>query len=295
MSTTSPNTVNLGAKTSSTFHTFMCKFTNAFAIPKRFQSNIDVIFNNDSYRWVILFICVFFSYIYLFYQANTYFDSSNNTEEPNEHRETALLLNPDRGGYNVVRGDISSPSLFEWNTSEYVLIAIVCIVTFLLAWVVFFNPADNMEKESKYIQFLSFLLIWSHTVMLLFYIPVNAFHQRMLYNLRSFAAQVCNNPLKELWLAFLFIVLVPIPGSRSHTERIWWLILKLGIFFIAQNILIGSPNYKVESADEKKSLPDTTSQFVGYGIFVLIIVLLFYNESCKAMTASGSQSSSNTL
>ena len=262
----------------SAFHNVLCKFTNMFSFPSSWQANIDYVLNNDSYRWVILFICVFISYLWLFYQSTTFVNTSGAT--PSEHRETAMLLNPHVGGYNVVRGNPSSASLFQWNTSEYVMVAIVAIVTILLGWVVFFNPTKGMEQESKYVQILSFLFIWTHTVLLLIFIPVNVFHQRLLYNLRSFMAQICNNPLKELWLAFLFIVLIPVPGSRSHTERMWWLILKLGIFYVVQNILLGSPNYKIESANEKKSLPDTTNQFIGYGIFVLVLLLLFYNESC---------------
>ena len=264
--------------TDSTFHNVLCKFTNMFSFPSSWQANIDYVLNNDSYRWVILFICVFLSYLWLFYQSTTFFDTSSVT--PSEHRETAMLLNPHVGGYNVVRGNPSSASLFQWNTSEYVMVAIVAIVTILLGWVVFFNPTKGMEQESRYVQILSFLIIWTHTVLLLLFIPVNSFHKRLLYNLRSLMAQICNNPLKELWIAFLFIVLVPVPGSRSHTERMWWLILKLGIFYVVQNVMLGSPNYIVESASESKTLPDTTNQFIGYGIFVIVLLLLFFNESC---------------
>ena len=120
-------------------------------------------------------------------------------------------------------------------------------------------------------------------VILLFFIPVNNFHRRLLYNARCTIAQVCNDPLKELWLAFLFIVLLPLPGSSSHTERISWMALKLGIFYVIQNFLLGSPNYKIESVLENNSLPDsdTNSQLLGYGILFLIIILLVIKDKCK--------------
>lgn len=257
----------------------ICKVTNLFTFPSSWQTNIDFVIGNDSYRWVILFTCVFFSYLWLFYQSTTFVDTTSQT--PSEHRETALLLNPNVGGYNTVRGNSMSTPLFQWNSSEITMVVIISIVTLLLGWVVFFKPLPKMEQQSRYVQILSFLVIWTHTVLILIFIPVNAFHQRLLYNLRSLMAQICNDPLKELWIAFLFIVLVPIPGSRSHTERMWWLIFKLGIFYIVQNILLGSPNYTIEAADENKSLPDTTNQFIGYGVLVFVLILLFYKESCK--------------
>jgi hypothetical protein len=265
--------------TTSALHNILCKLSNTFSFPQSWQENIDFVIGNDSYRWVILFLCVFFSYLWLFYQSTTYFDTSSVT--PSEHRETAMLLNPNVGGYNVDRGSLTSGSIFQWNASEYIVIAISILVTILLGWVVFFNPTDGMEKQSRYVQFLSFLIIWTHTVLLLIFIPVNAFHQRLLYNLRSLMAQICNNPMKELWIAFLFIVLVPIPGSRSHTERMWWMVVKLGIFYVVQNILLGSPNYQIELASADTKLPDTTTQYIGYGVLVLVVVLLLFNESCK--------------
>jgi len=164
--------------------------------------------------------------------------------------------------------------------SESILLSIIIIITLYLFWNIMINSKSDVPM---YVKIIQFVFVWTHVVLLLFFIPVNSFHRRLLYNARSVMAQICNNSLKELWIAFLFIVLLPLPGSSSHKERISWFALKLGIFYIIQNFLLGSPNYKIESVSENNSLPDsdTTTQLLGYGMLVLIIGILLLKDHCK--------------
>lgn len=234
-------------------------------IIQRFFGHLENIISNDNVRWVILFLFVLASYAYVFYQA---FLGPTSDEES---KQMAYLFNPSAGGYRVIRGDMSSPSLFEWDKWEYWLLSVAGIMTVVL----FYKFVWQNEKNTPwYIRSIEFILAWSHSVIVLFFLPVNKFHTRMLYNLRSVTAAVCNDALKELWLAFLFIVLLPLPGSRSHSERITWMALKLGIFYIVQNILLGSPNYKTEPYTDNKILPESGSEMLGYGIFLAVVFVL---------------------
>lgn len=232
-----------------------------------FFDTVDHFFSNENVRWVILFLAVLGSYVYLAYQA-FYADRSDE-----ENRELAYLFNPNAGGYRKVRGDMNSKSLFEWNAWEISIIVFVGVFTIYL-----FYKFYKMEDYPFYIRVIQFILAWTHSVLLIFFLPVNPFHQRIWYNLRSVTATVCNHSLKELWLAFIFIVLLPLPGSTSHTERMTWLSLKLGAFYVIQNFMLGDPNYKVEPYTENKILPESKSDWIGYGILGGIIILMLLKE-----------------
>lgn len=234
---------------------------------------LDKFISNNSTRWIILFVSVLATYFYMFYISFTY-NKDSASEEQTEH---AMLFNPSVGGYNKIRGDPNSPSLFEWNPAEYCLLILVIISSIFLYWYIVIRE----KNEKFYIKIFQFILAWTHTVIIILFIPVNDFHRRMLYNLRSVVASVCNEPLQELWIAFLLIVVVPLPGSTSHKERISWLAVKLGIFYVLQNFLLGHPNYKVEPVEQNVILPDSGTDYIGYGILVLIITILTLKENCK--------------
>jgi hypothetical protein len=225
-------------------------------------------------RWIILFVSVIVTYLYMLYIS---FISKNSPSEPQQQRDTALLFNWSLGGYNQTRGDPNSPSLFKWDAAECSLMSVVIIATLFLYWKI----VVKQTGEKFFIKILQFILAWLHSVILLFLIPVNPFHKRVLYNFRCILATVCNEPLQELWLAFLFIVLLPFPGSYSHKERLVWLSIKLGLFYIFQNFLLGSPNYTVELVQEDKTLPNTTLEYIGYAAFILVVIVLVVRENCK--------------
>jgi hypothetical protein len=232
-----------------------------------FFNALDNFLSNENVRWVILFLAVLGSYVYLGYQA---FYANRNEEE---NRELAYLFNPSAGGYREVRGDLNSKPLFEWNAWEISVIVVAGIISVFLLYSFY-----KKTEYPLYIRVIQFILAWTHSVLLIFFLPVNPFHQRMWYNLRSVAASVCNNSLKELWLAFVFIVLLPLPGSTSHTERMTWLSLKLGVFYVVQNIMLGDPNYKIEPYTEHKILPESKSELIGYGILGAILLLMLIRE-----------------
>lgn len=232
-----------------------------------FINAVDTFFSSENVRWVILFISVLGSYAYLMYQA-FYADRSDE-----ENRELAFLFNPSVGGYRKERGNMNSDALFEWNAWEISIIVFSGVITLYL-----FYKFYQMSEYPFYIRVIQFILAWTHSVLLIFFLPVNPFHQRMLYNLRSVAASVCNNSLKELWMAFIFIVLLPLPGSTSHTERMTWLSLKLGAFYVIQNILLGDPNYKIEPYTDHKILPESRNELIGYGVLAAIVVVIFIKE-----------------
>lgn len=230
--------------------------------------------SDEPTRWVILFICVIITYIYLLYISYQFTDSPSASDHK---RQIAMLFNPSLGGYNKVRGDPSSPSLFEWSYSESIFFSIIIICTISLYWKIVIKQTG----EKFYIKVFQFILAWTHSVILLFLIPINNFHKRILYNFRSLLSTICNEPLQELWIAFLFIVVLPFPGSKSHKERITWLGGKLAVFFVLQNFLLGSPNYSIEPAEENTTVPGNTLDYLGYTAFVLLVTVLVLRENCK--------------
>jgi hypothetical protein len=225
-------------------------------------------------RWIILFIAVMLTYIYMLYIS---FMSKNSPSDSQQQRDTALLFNSSLGGYNKIRGDPNSESLFKWDSAELSLMSLVVVATIFLYWKIVVKQTD----EKFFIKILRFILIWIHIVILLLLIPVNDFHKRILYNFRCVLVTVCNEPLQELWLAFLFIVLLPFPGSTSYKQRLVWLSIKLGMFYIFQNFLLGSPNYSIEPPDQNKTLPNSTLEYIGYSAFILIVIVLVVRENCK--------------
>jgi len=231
----------------------------------RFFERFEEIISNDNVRWVILFLFVLASYAFLFYKSFV------GTRSDEDSQQMAYLFNPSAGGYRVVRGDMTSPSLFVWDKREYGLLGVAILMSVAL----FYKLVWQNEKITPwYVRSIGFILAWTHSVIVLFFLPVNKFHIRMLYNLRAVIAAVSNDALKELWMAFLFIVLLPLPGSRSHSERMTWMMLKLGGFYIVQTMLLGSPNYKMESYTEGKILPEDGEEMVGYGLFLGVVFVL---------------------
>jgi len=224
---------------------------------------------DDHVRWMILFVCVGLSYAYVVYQAFV------QAHRDPEAQSLAYLLNPAAGGYRTVRGDLSSPSLFQWDAWEYAMFTLGGLFT---VWLFYALVWQNARGTPWYVRVVEFLLAWTHSVVLLAFLPANAFHRRLLYNLRAALVEVVNHPLKELWLAFLFIVLLPLPGSRSHTERLTWLALKLGTFYIAQSLLLGSPHYTIEPATDNRVLPESGRTQLGYGALIAVVVLIVLRE-----------------
>lgn len=231
-------------------------------------SRLDQWLADENHRWLVVLGFVLLSYVYLFVAANQAPADYRPEEAPTEEGETALFLLPSRGGYCQKRGDPSSAPLFEWNTSEIVLLVSGVVLTLGLTWYFFRRQgASDLTLTSRIIEYI---LLWTHIVLLLMFLPVNAFHTRLLYNFRSWAAQLCNDPLKELAMAFFFIVMLPLPGSTSHSERLVWLALKIGIFYIGQSFLLGSPHYTVEPESEHAALPETRNQLLGYGVLLAL-------------------------
>lgn len=225
---------------------------------------------SDNARWYILAICVILSYGYFFYVAYKGLHSDND-----ENKQTAYFFLPQAGGYNVIRGDTSSPSLFEWNWQEYVLITSIIFFTFGLMW--YSWSVRNKRGDGLLVNFIQFVLLWFHSVAILFFLPVNAFHKRVLYNARAMLVQIVNQPERELFLTFLFVVLLPLPNARNSTysDRMSWLSLKLGVFYVMQNVLLGNPNYHVEPYTENRILPESRSELLYYGFFVVLLFIVY--------------------
>jgi hypothetical protein len=237
-------------------------------MPNSISSTVDH-WLSDNARWYILAVCILLSYGYIFYAA--YRGLHDNDEED---KQTAYLLLPQAGGYNVVRGDTSSPSLFEWNWQEYVLLTIAILFTIGLIWYSWFNKKTSQDSLVMGIQFI---LLWFHSVAFLFFLPVNAFHKRVLYNTRSMLVQIVNQPERELFLTFLFVVLLPLPNARNstYTDRMSWLSLKLGVFYVLQNILLGNPNYRIEPYTDGRILPESRSDMIHYGFFIMLLFVVY--------------------
>jgi hypothetical protein len=232
---------------------------------------------NQDVRWYIMFFVVLATYFWLWYTGYKGINSDNE-----ESKETALFLNPAAGGYNKVRGDLNSPSLF--NISDPIEKAILGIIggsgLLFLIYFIYYRHGENLL-----LTFMKWFIFWSHFALGVFiFAPLiglqNPFHVRVLYNTRSLLAAIVNNPGKELYLAFIFIVIMPLPSTQKTTfrQRMTWLFLKLGLFFAFQTFLLGGPKYTIEPESDKNLLPDTRNEAyaVAIGVAILFIVWLFY-------------------
>jgi hypothetical protein len=244
--------------------------TTTTTILQRFWTRWNQFWTNDR-RWILLFLVTLGTYVYLIYGAIVGTQPSATPEQ----RETAYLLNPEAYGYQAERGNARSKTLFEWDTQEIILWTVVGLCTLLVVWKWW---KSTWKSTLWYLVPLQILLVWAHTVILLFFLPVNSFHRRILYNTRSVLVQVCNDPLKELVLAFIFIVLIPLPGTQwiSGGERLTWLALKLGLFYILQSILLGSPNYSIEPPDQARVVPVSAKNLEGYGVMGVMALAVYY-------------------
>ena len=236
-------------------------------------------FDNNDVRWKALGLIMLLSYGYFIYSAYSGRKSSNPTPQ---EREFSYLLIPGADGYATKRGQPegpSNPSLFKWNWSQVLIFVVAVVIT--VAMVMWFIK-DYKKGDDKLVVFIMFAVLWVHTVILLFFLPINPFQKRILYNTRAAAVTVVNDPLKELVAAFVFIVLLPLPkiGGQVPTwsTKMQWLALKVGIFYVFQSLFLGKPNYQVEPPEDEKALPLNEQEFSMYGIIaVLAIVMLVWD------------------
>ena len=244
---------------------------------------------NENHRWYVLFVFVLLSYVYIYVSASRAPSDYQSSTAPSEEGEGALLLLPSRGGYRRVRGNPSTPSLLEWTVSEIMLLGGMVVFTVALAWYFLRLPSSAAGGLTWTSRVIEYILLWTHSVLLLLLLPINPFHTRILYNFRSWIAQICNDPLKELLMAFFFIVVLPLPGSTSQAERLLWLSLKIGVFYIGQSFLLGSPNYTLEPETDHQALPESQSQLIGYAVLLGMVLLIWaYSTFAPSSTKTSS-------
>ena len=227
---------------------------------------------SQNVRWYLMCFVMLATYFWLWYVGQNGINSENE-----ESKQTALFVNPAAGGYNEIRGDVTTPSLFDINnTIEQVIIGlIICLGVLSLIYFFYYRHDDTI-----FVTFIKWFVGWSHLALAIFILaPLvglnNPFHQRLLYNVRSLLSAMSNGAGKELYLAFIFIVIMPLPSTQKTTfgQRMNWLFLKLGLFFIFQVFLLGAPTFYVESYKENKLLPDTKNE--AYTVLIVICIILF--------------------
>lgn len=230
---------------------------------------------SQKFRWILFAVVTFVAYAFILYQS--LIGNSDNASE--DQKQAALWLNSEAGGYNEIRGDTSSPSLYSWSDPAEIAI----FVTLIISAIAFFGWAiwlwRNAGENIRVTQIIMWFMLWTHVCLFLYMIPVNEFHKRFLYNARSYMASALSDSGKELFLAFIVIVLLPIPEANpnaSFTTRMSWLMLKLGLFYIIQNILLGSPRYVVEDYQNEQISGVTNSDKIYYGITFAIILILYF-------------------
>lgn len=231
--------------------------------------------NNQFVRWMMFTVATLGAYGFLIYQARVMGTKADASEEA---RTAGMWLDftGSLGGYAVERGNPNTPSLYDFSDKAEIMMNVallVCTIAFVfITWKV---------TPRTYTYFLINFSIYIHVLLLLYMIPVNAFHERYLYNMRCYAATVVERPSYELLLAFIFIVLLPLPGVNPNTSvgaRFGWLALKLGVFYVIQSVLLGSPHYKIEPYDENKATALSRTDFIYYGIIaVLALLLILFN------------------
>lgn len=234
----------------------------------------NVSFFNRRSRWVLTVIAQLLIYTYVGFGVakGTHKDASE------ENKAMAYWLNPHAYGYRKILGDPNSPSLWDpsdWK--EWILLTAV-IATFGITFYLFRRDEGN---DPMWLSIIKTFVVWSHSGLLLMLLPINKFHKRFLYNFRVVAARVLEQPAKELFLAFAFIVLFPLPGAENSTisERYTWLAIKLGIFYVFQSILLGPPNYQVPPPNKAKILPLTRTDVINYGLIIgMTVVAIVINK-----------------
>jgi hypothetical protein len=238
------------------------------------KSWLNRVLSSQRIRWYIFLGATLVMYVFMFYEAHS-------SEKTPENMEAAMWLNPSVGGYRVNRGDVNSPSLYNftdpWEIVTNVGILIITIACALWVYRVYKARSPNLGTEVVQI-----FILWIHLVLLVYLLPVNPFHERFLYNMRSYAATVVDRPSYELLLAFIFIVLLPLPGvnpNASASKRLGWLAFKLGLFYMIQSVMLGPPHYSVESYNADKVWDVTTRDVIYYGIVIgLSIVVLVMHK-----------------
>jgi len=224
-------------------------------------------------RWLLTLFAQVFIYLYVFYGAWT--GTSKNASD--ENKQAAYWLNPKAYGYRKIRGDAKAPSL--WDSSdpkEWILLAIV----FALLPITYYLLRKYDPKSPHWLTAVMAFITWTHSGLLLLLLPINPFHKRFLYNFKAFAVEILNEPAKELFYAFAFIVLFPLPGSENATvnDRYTWLGVKMGLFYFFQTLLLGAPNYKLGSPDTEPAIFMSKKQAGWYGAIIILTLGLIVAE-----------------
>lgn len=230
--------------------------------------------DSQKFRWVLFTLVTVAAYGFMIYEAH----KGSGAGASEEQKEAGMWLDFSNslGGYRQQRGNVNSPSLFDikdpWEIGMMAALGLVTVI-YIFSTIRTIRNAGPSALTLCLIQFM----IYIHVVMLLYMIPVNAYHQRYLYNLRCYAATVVERPSYELLLAFIFIVLLPLPGVNPNTgigTRFGWLALKLGLFYIVQSVLLGAPHYKIEPYTDEKNTSLTKTDYIYYGIVIGLGILL---------------------
>ena len=215
-------------------------------------------------RWILTLVATILIYFYLFLGAS----QGNKKGASEENKATALWLNPAAHGYNKVIGNPHTPHL--WNPKdpkEWILIGV--ILMFLPINYFFFRKRE--PQDPHWLTMIKSFVVWANFAVLILLIPINPFHRRFLYNFKVVLAQILKEPAKELFLAFVFIVLVPLPGGEnpSVSDRYLWLAIKMGIFYIFQSLILGSPTYKISPPNQEKVIYMTKKQARYYALIII--------------------------
>ena len=245
--------------------------------PSKYESLV-----NNRTRWILTLVSLIFTYLYMII-GSVYGNKKNASEE---NKSLALLLNPKAHGYNKIIKDPNSPSL--WNSrdpKEWILLTIILILFPLF----FFLFKRQDPKDPIWLLIVKTTVSWLFVSFPLLLLPINPFHKRILYNFKVVLARVVEQPAKELFMAFIFIVLFPLPGGENKTvaTRLVWMAMKLGIFYIFQNLLLGAPKYDINKDPDKEKIIYTNKTATGYyialilGIILIVIFEKYLNKKYK--------------
>jgi hypothetical protein len=234
-------------------------------------------------RWILMFAATIVIYFYLALGAY----QGMNKNATAENKAAAVWLNPKANGYRKTLGDKSTPSLWDpKDPKEWVLLTI----TASLLPIIYYLMRKEKPEDSRWFTLMKAFTIWSNTALILLLLPINPFHKRFLYNFKVFLARVLEEPAKELFLAFVFIVLLPLPGAEKSTvaQRFTWLAIKMGLFYFVQTLLLGAPKYTLLPPDQEKSVYLTKKQAGYYGAIIAATVVAIVIEKYTAQKIEAS-------
>lgn len=108
------------------------------------------------------------------------------------------------------------------------------------------------------------------------YVPFyDLIHSPSWYNLKAWFASIMNNPVTEIFLMLIFVI-IPFPFLRPDPHaRLEYLFSKLGVYFLLATLILGKPDYKPDDPSSKPKNQIWTYVVIGAIVAIFVISWLY--------------------